>query len=274
MSITALKVSQKSAAVVTGAGSGIGKSFAYEIARRGGQVICVDIDLKAAQNTATMLKELGTKAIAYQCDVGSESAMEKLSNEAEDLLERPITLLVNNAGVGAGGSIGEMSMKDWQWIMKVNLWGVIHGCHFFTPKLKGLGYGGIINVASAAAFAAAPEMGAYNVTKAGVLSLSETLAAELVGTGVNVTVLCPTMVPTNIIENSRISKEDKEMGARAMEKLAFTNSDKVARQTLSALDKGKLYMMPQIDAKIWWRVKRFAPAPYARGIGEVYKLFR
>ncbi|MBV1881913.1 MAG: SDR family NAD(P)-dependent oxidoreductase [Pseudomonadales bacterium] len=274
MSITALKVSQKSAAVVTGAGSGIGKSFAYEIARRGGQVICADIDLKAAQKTATMLQELGTKAIAYKCDVGSESAMEKLSIEAEEILERPITLVVNNAGVGAGGIIGEMSMKDWQWIMKVNLWGVIHGCHFFAPKLKELGYGGIINVASAAAFAAAPEMGAYNVTKAGVLSLSETLAAEMVGTGVNVTALCPTMIPTNIIENSRISDEDKERGSLAMDKLSFTNSDKVARQTLTALDKGQLYMMPQVDAKVWWRVKRLAPASYARGIGEVYKLFR
>ncbi|MBV1883387.1 MAG: SDR family NAD(P)-dependent oxidoreductase [Pseudomonadales bacterium] len=274
MSITALKVSQKSAAVVTGAGSGIGKSFAYEIARRGGAVVCADIDLKAANKTALMLQELGTKAVAYKCDVSSEKAVEKLSNEAEELLERPITLVVNNAGVGAGGNVGEMSLKDWKWVVDVNLWGVIHGCHYFTPKLKELGYGGIINVASAAAFGAAPEMGAYNVSKAGVLSLSETLAAELVGSGVNTTVLCPTFVPTNIIENSRVPEDQKKLGALAMDKLAWTNSDKVARQTLSALDQGKLYVMPQMDAKIAWGIKRLAPSSYTRGVGEIYKLFK
>ena len=274
MSITPLKPSQKAAAVVTGAGSGIGKSFAYEIARRGGDVLCVDIDLKAARETAAMLSELGTHAIPYKCNVGNEKAMEKLADSADELLGRPVTLVINNAGVGAGGPVGEMSLKDWQWIVQVNLWGVIHGCHFFTPKLKTLGYGGIINVASAAAFGSAPEMGAYNLTKAGVLALTETLAAELVGSGVNTTVLCPTFVPTNIIENSRVSDEQKEFGAKAMEKLSITNSDKVARQTLSALDKGQLYMMPQIDAKIAWRIKRMAPAAYTRGVGEIYRLFK
>lgn len=274
MSIAPLKPSQKAAAVVTGAGSGIGKSFAYEISRRGGDVICVDIDLQTAKETAAMLQELGTHAVAYKCDVGNAKAMEKLADSAEDLLGRPVTLVINNAGVGAGGAIGEMSLQDWQWILQVNLWGVIHGCHYFTPKLKALGYGGIINVASAAAFGSAPEMGAYNTTKAGVLALSETLYAELVGTGVNTTVLCPTFVPTNIIENSRVTSKQKDLGAKAMDKLSWTNSDKVARQTLSALDKGQLYMMPQIDAKIAWRIKRIAPSAYARTLGQIYRLFQ
>lgn len=274
MSITPIKPSQKAAAVVTGAGSGIGKSFAYEISRRGGDVICADIDLRAAKATASLLQELGTHAIPYKCDVGNAKEMEKLSDSADELLGRPVTLVINNAGVGAGGPIGEMSLKDWQWILQVNLWGVIHGCHYFTPKLKALGYGGIINVASAAAFGSAPEMGAYNTTKAGVLALSETLYAELVGTGVNMTVLCPTFVPTNIIENSRVTNEQKELGAKAMDKLSWTNSDKVARQTLSALDKGQLYMMPQIDAKIAWRIKRMAPSAYASTLGHIYRLFQ
>lgn len=274
MNIKSNKISQKSAAVVTGAGSGIGKSFSYEIARRGGDVICVDIDLKAAKETAQMLQDMGSKAIAYKCDVGNANAMEKLSNEAESILERPITLVVNNAGVGAGGLVGEMSLKDWQWIVKVNLWGVIHGCHYFSPKLKALGYGGIINIASAAAFGSAPEMGAYNLTKAGVLALSETLSAELVGSGVNTSVVCPTFVPTNIIENSRVSDDQKRFGALAMKKFAWTNSDKVARQALNAVDKNSLYVMPQLDAKIAWRIKRLSPSLYTRSIGEAYKLFK
>ena len=118
--------------------------------------------------------------------------------------------MINNAGVGAGGAaIGDAPLDDWVWTLGINLWGPIHGCHVFTPILREAGPShaprGIINVASAAAFGAAPGMAAYNVSKAGVLSLSETLAAELSGTAVKVTVLCPTFVKTNIVESGRIS---------------------------------------------------------------------
>ncbi|MDR8268470.1 SDR family NAD(P)-dependent oxidoreductase, partial [Acinetobacter baumannii] len=105
---------------------------------------------------------------------------------------------------GLGGKFDEMSLEDWKWCMHVNLWGVIHGCHAFVPKFKKLGYGAIINVASAASYTAAPEMSVYNVTKAGVLALSETLSAELRKFNIKVNVLCPTLVPTNIIKNGRI----------------------------------------------------------------------
>lgn len=265
--------SRGAAAVVTGAGSGIGRSFAHEIARRGGAVLCVDINPARAEETAESLRSLGTHAVAYACDVGDAGQMAKLAAQADALLGRPVTLVVNNAGVGLGGLVGEVSLEDWRWCINVNLWGVIHGCHFFAPKLKALGYGGIINVASAAGFAAAPEMSAYNVTKAGVMSLSETLAAELTGTGVKVTVLCPTVVPTNIVNESRLPERYEEFAKSAMTKFAFTDSDTVARKTLDALDKGQLYMLPQLDGRIAWLLKRMAPALYARGIGEAYRLF-
>lgn len=268
-----LAPSNGAAAVITGAGSGIGKSFCYEIARRGGAVLCVDIDEQRAQETATSIAALGNKAIAYQCDVGDAKQMEALADQAEDLLGRPITLIINNAGVGAGGPIGEVSLEDWHWCLNVNLWGVIHGCHFFAPRLKAQGYGGIINVASAAAFGSAPEMTTYNVTKAGVLSLSETLASELTGTGVNVTVLCPTVVPTNIVNAGRIPAARKEFAESAMTRFALTTADAVARKTLDALDRGQLYMLPQIDGRIAWRFKRLAPRLYAKVIGETYRLF-
>jgi short-subunit dehydrogenase len=155
--------------------------------------------------------------------------------------------------------------------MDVNLWGVIHGCHFFVPGLKNLGYGGIINVASAAAFGAAPEMTTYNVTKAGVLALSETLAAELAGTGVKVTALCPTVVPTNIVNDGRLPEKRRDFARSAMTRFALTNADRVARQTLDALDRGDLYMLPQIDGRIAWRIKRLMPRLYARAVGETYR---
>ena len=267
-----LPPSRNAAAVVTGAGSGIGRSFAYELARRGGAVICVDINEERAEQVVASLQALGSQAIAYRCDVGDAKQMEALSDEAEKLLGRPVTLVINNAGVGLGGPIGAVSLEDWQWCMNVNLWGVIHGCHFFAPKLRDLGYGGIINVASAAAFGAAPEMSTYNVTKAGVLALSETLAAELTGTGVRVTALCPTVVPTNIVNDGKLPEKRREFARSAMTRFALTTADKVARQTLDALDRGELYMLPQIDGLLAWRFKRLMPRLYARTVGEAYRL--
>ena len=264
--------SRNAAAVVTGAGSGIGRSFAYELARRGGSVICADINAERAEQIAASLQSLGSTAIARHCDVGDAEQMKSLSDEAEQLLGRPVTLVINNAGVGLGGPIGEVSLEDWQWCMNVNLWGVIHGCHFFAPKLRDLGYGGIINVASAAAFGSAPEMSTYNVTKAGVLALSETLAAELAGTGVKVTALCPTVVPTNIVNDGKLPERRREFARSAMTRFALTTADKVARQTLDALDRGELYMLPQIDGRIAWRFKRMMPRLYTRTIGEAYRL--
>lgn len=267
-----LPPSRGAAAVITGAGSGIGRSFAYEIARRGGSVLCVDINAERAEQVATSLQALGSQAVARQCDVGNAEQMQALSEEAETLLGRPVTLVINNAGVGLGGPIGEVSLEDWHWCMNINLWGVIHGCHFFGPALRDLGYGGIINVASAAAFGSAPEMTTYNVTKAGVLALSETLAAELAGTGVRVTALCPTVVPTNIVEDGRLPERRRDFAQAAMTRYALTNADRVARQTLDALDRGQLYMLPQIDGRIAWRLKRLAPSLYARAVGESYRL--
>ena len=267
-----LPPSRNAAAVVTGAGSGIGRSFAYELARRGGAVICADINEERAEQVAACLKTLGSQAIAYRCDVGDAKQMEALSDEAEKLLGRPVTLVINNAGVGLGGPIGEVPLDDWHWCMNVNLWGVIHGCHYFAPKLRDLGYGGIINVASAAAFGAAPEMSTYNVTKAGVLALSETLAAELAGTGVKVTALCPTVVPTNIVNDGKLPERRREFARSAMTRFALTTADKVARQTLDALDRGELYVLPQIDGRLAWRFKRLMPRLYARTVGETYRL--
>ncbi|MDT5329984.1 MAG: hypothetical protein QOF31_1281, partial [Mycobacterium sp.] len=201
------KRSRNAAAVITGAGSGIGAAFAVELATRGGRVVCSDIDETAARATAEAITADGGQATSLRCDVSQLDDVVLLSKAAQDWFGGAPSVVINNAGVGAGGlPIGEVSVDDWNWVLNVNLWGPIHGCHVFAPILRDAGQpGGIINVASAAAFGAAPGMAAYNVSKAGVLSLSETLAAELSGTGVNVTVLCPTFVKTNIVESGRIS---------------------------------------------------------------------
>jgi len=265
------KTSHGASAVVTGAGSGIGAAFAAELGRRGGAVVCSDIDEAAAQKTADAIAAGGAKATAVRCDVSRIEDVEALAERSQEWFGGPPTLVINNAGVGAGGAaIGDVPLDDWVWTLGVNLWGPIHGCHVFTPILRDAGrshaHRGIINVASAAAFGAAPGMAAYNVSKAGVLSLSETLAAELSGTRVRVTVLCPTFVKTNIVESGRISAESGEFAARLM-RWTGLSPDKVARSCLDAHDRGDLYCMPQLDAKIGWNIKRFAPQAYTRVAG-------
>ena len=266
------KPSQQSYAVVTGAGSGIGRSFALELARRGGKVVCSDINLDAAKETVKLVEQLGATAFPVQCDVAKAEQVIELANQAEKLLKNPVTLVINNAGIGLGGKFDEMTMEDWQWCMDINLWGVIHGCRSFVPKFKQLGHGAIINVASAASFTAAPEMTVYNVSKAGVRALSETLAAELQKFDIKVNVLCPTLVPTNIIKNGKVPH--KGILDYALNHFAFTTSDKVAKLTLDRLDKNKLYTIPQMDAKLFWWMKRAAPSLCAKFLGTSYKLMK
>lgn len=259
--------SRHSHAVVTGAGSGIGRAFAVELAKRGGKVVCADLDEVTAKETVLLIEQQGGEAIAVACDVSLEKEVRELSAAAVDWFERSPDLVINNAGIGAGGrTVGDTPLADWQRTLGVNLWGVIHGCHVFVPLLREQGSGGIINVASAAGFLAAPRMAAYNVSKAGVVSLSETLAAELEDTRIAVTVLCPTFVRTNIYGGELIDAAAAQLARRVAGITGFS-PERVARVTLDAHDHGRLYVLPQLDAKAMWRLKRFAPAPYAKVAG-------
>lgn len=259
-------------AVVTGAGSGIGRAFARELARRGGRVVCADVDLATAKDTVAAIEADGGAAYAVGCDVSVERQVADLADTAEQWLAAPVDLVINNAGIGTGGRVvGETPLADWERTLGVNLWGVLHGCHVFAPRLRAAGRGGIINVASAAGFAAAPKMGAYNVSKAGVLALSETLAAELSGTGVAVTVVCPTFVKTNITNNELIAAAAAR-AANTLMRLTGVTPERISRVTLDAHDRGRLYVVPQLDAQLIWRAKRLLPVPYARALGLIGRL--
>ncbi|MHA0285933.1 SDR family NAD(P)-dependent oxidoreductase [Mycobacterium sp. C3-094] len=267
------KRSHRADAVITGAGSGIGAAFATELARRGGRVLCSDIDLDAATATAELLRSTGTEASALRCDVTDVDDVHRLADAARSFFGGAPTVVINNAGVGAGGApIGEIDLADWRWVLGVNLWGPIHGCHVFAPILRDAGRpAGIVNVASAAAFGAAPGMAAYNVSKAGTLSLSETLSAELAGTGITVTALCPTFVKTNIVSAGRISETSTHLADNLMRWIGFS-PDRVARMCLDTLDRGGLYCMPQPEARIGWGIKRFTPTVYTRAAGLITRV--
>jgi len=153
-------VSQNALAVVTGAGSGIGAAFATELARRSGRVVCSDVNEVAAAKTVSTITDKGGEAVAIACDVSRFDDVQELAAQSESWLGAAPTLVINNAGVGSGGApIGELPLDDWQWVLGINLWGPIHGCHVFAPILRSAEPSnrprGIINVASAAAFGAA-----------------------------------------------------------------------------------------------------------------------
>ncbi|MES1946687.1 Short chain dehydrogenase/reductase family oxidoreductase [Salinisphaera sp. C84B14] len=263
------RLSDGAHAVITGAGSGIGQAFAVALAARGGAVVCSDIDAALAEATVAQIEAAGGRALATVCDVTRLSDVEKLADTAIDWFDGRPDLVINNAGVGAGGdAIGDMSMDDWRWVLDINMWGVIHGCHVFAPILREAGQGGIINVASTASFAAAPRMGAYNASKAAVLAVTETLAAELADTPIRVTALCPTFVQTNIMKAGRISASSSKIADNLM-RWGGVSAESVVKSALAGLDRGQLYVLPQLDARVVWRLKRLLPTGYTKGLGFI-----
>ena len=250
-------------AVVTGAGSGLGRALCLQLARRRARLLLADIDQARCEETARLVEQAGGQATAVVADVADPVQVERMAEAADRVLGR-IDLVINNAGVAAGGPVGRTPLDDWRWIVNINLWGVIHGCHSFVPRLVRQGGGAILNVASLAGIACAPNMASYNVTKAGVIALSETLCAELAGDNVRVTVLCPAFFKTNIMETMRVS----DANFRALANAAFANStmsaEAVAVAALRAVERGRLYCLPMREGRIVWRLKRLMPQRFAR----------
>lgn len=242
-------------AVVTGAGSGLGRALALQLAPRKARLLLADIDLKAAKETVRLAEALGAEAVAVKCDVAKAAQVAKLARVAAEKW-RGADLLVNNAGVAAGGPVGEMPLADWHWIAGINLWGPVYGCHAFVPGMKKRRRGWILNVASTAGLASLPEMAAYNVTKAGVIALTETLYSELAPYGIQATALCPTYFKTNLMARFRSpNRRQRDISNAFFARASFT-ADDVARAGLAGLEAGRLLVIPQPDGQAVFRAKR------------------
>lgn len=249
-------------AVVTGAASGLGRALCVALAKRSARVVVSDIDVAGAEQTAHEVEAAGGKARVQRCDVSKLEQLEALASFAESEFGGT-DLIVNNAGVGVAGAVGSVSLGDWEWVMGINLWGVIYGCHVFAPRLKQQGKGHILNIASAAGLMSAPNMAPYNVTKAGVVSLSETLRTELTESGVGVTVVCPTFFQTNIVNSGRFGGQDAMTNsAKDLMQKSKVQAGDVATRALKSCDRDQLYCVPMSDAQWGWRVKRLAPESF------------
>ena len=197
-------------AVITGGASGIGRAVAGRCATAGMKVVLADIEQDALDVAEKELREDGAEVLGVVTDVSKPESVEGLAQRAVDAFGT-VHLLHNNAGVATGGLIWECTVADWRWVLGVNLWGVIHGIHTFVPiMLQGDEEGHIVNTASAAGLTSPPFLGPYNVTKHGVVTLSETLARELAmqQSKIKVSVLCPGFVNTGIFNSGRNRPEE------------------------------------------------------------------
>jgi NAD(P)-dependent dehydrogenase (short-subunit alcohol dehydrogenase family) len=244
--------------VITGAGSGLGRALALHLAGRDARIIVSDVSVGSAEETVKLMK--GGEGIVLPCDVSKPKEMELLADESFRRLGG-VDLLINNAGVAVAGEIGEVPLSDWEWVVGVNLWGVIHGCHYFAPRMRKDKSGHILNVASAAGLLSGPMMAPYNVTKAGVVALSETLRADLEKDGIGVSVLCPTFFQTNIGTSGRGAEHLKPVINELLAAGKLSAGD-VARIAIDACDKNDLYISPHADGRWMWRMKRLAPESF------------
>ena len=223
--------------VITGAGSGFGREFARIAASRGMKLALADIQQDALGTITNELKAAGTQILTQHLDVSDATAMDRFAGTVFAAYGN-VHLLFNNAGVGTGGLIWEHSVADWQWVLGVNLWGVIHGIRCFVPRMISANdEGHIINTASVAGLLSAQTMGPYNVSKHGVVTLSETLFQDLriTGSKLGVTVLCPAFVDTGIKDAGR--NRPAGLGNAAPQ----TESQRIAEeQTRKAVTSGRI----------------------------------
>ncbi len=253
-------------AIITGAASGLGRALAVRLAGDGWRIAVADIDEAGSLETLKLVEAAGGAGHVELLDVARLEHWQSLTARLRKDWSQ-IDLLVNNAGMGCTGEVGVFPLKEWKLILDVNLYGPIYGCHTMVDWIKANSNGAhIINVASFAAIAPSPSMAAYNVAKAGVVALSETLYAELKPHGVGVTVVCPMFFPTQITAAMHTYDELRtEIIGTRTEQSKYT-ADDVANAALCAMRRKELYAIPGRQARWYWWLRRIAPAGFIDGI--------
>lgn len=257
------------AAVITGAGSGLGRAMALAWAREGFKIGATDVSLPAVEETIEMVKNAGGDGEAMRCDVRLVKDIRAVADHFFRIWGK-VGILANNAGVADVGYVGEIPLDNWGRTIDTSLWGTIYGCHVFVPRMKAQGGGYIVNTASAAGLMNMPEMAPYNVVKAGVISLSETLRVELAPHNIGVTVLCPSFIKTNLIRNVTTTDAWQSELVEALFGNARVTAEEVVEATLKAVRRRRIYVVPQFTPRWGWRMKRLNPGAFTAGFASGY----
>lgn len=243
---------------ITGGASGLGRTLALRYARDGWDVCIADLNDTRGEATRRELAALGAKALYYHADVTNEADLEFVAAELSAIWGG-LDLLINNAGVAQAGAIDDVALSDWEWILNINLLGVVRGCKVFTPIFKRQGSGQIVNIASMAGLLDVPMMASYNVSKAAVVALSGTLAQELARHGISVSVACPSFFQTNLEETLRTGDPGlKKMMGRLLSR-GKLDATQVADRIVDGAARRQAYILPHADGRRLWLAKRFLP---------------
>ena len=245
-------------AVVTGAASGIGRALAGALAAEGMRVVLADVEAAPLEEAAHELTRTGARAVAVRTDVSKGESVEALAAGAEKAFGG-VHVVCNNAGVSVSGLSWMHTVADWEWVLGVNLWGVIHGVRAFVPRMLAAGHEAhIVNTASIAGLTAAPFMAVYDVSKHGVVALSEAMYKEFLVTGapIGVSVVCPGLITTNIMQSARNRPAElADAGKRGAMAEAFGENlgqrlaggyppSEVADQVVDGIREGRFYIVP------------------------------
>ncbi|HMJ56700.1 MAG TPA: SDR family oxidoreductase [Polyangiaceae bacterium] len=256
--------------VITGAGSGLGRALSLRFARERWRVGIADINVERAEETLKQVRSAGGDGFVQRCDVALVQDFEALADRVKKEWGG-IDVVINNAGIASAGTVHATTLADWEAVININLLGVVRGCHTFVPMLLSQHSGHVVNIASFAAIASAPGMASYNVAKAGVFSLSESLRAEVFDEGVDVTVACPAFFRTNLLESFRgPDPKAKVTVARIMERATVTAED-VANDIYEATMHGRFLVISHADSRWQYRMKRAAPELFYREVRRMMK---
>lgn len=254
-------------AFITGAASGLGRAMALELAGGGWQLGLLDLSADGLAEAGVELRAAGATIASYAGDVTDEAFVRAA---VADFVQHAggLDVMINNAGVAVAGPLEGTPAADWRWIVDINLLGVAWGCRAAVPHLRAAGSGLVLNVASSAGFASAPQMSAYNATKAAVIALSETLAAELDGTAVQASVAMPGFFSTHLLDSMRAPAEQRAMARRLMQG-SGQDAAGAARAILGAAADGALHIVWPGRYRLAWRLKRLFPAWFVRRVARL-----
>ena len=257
----------KNSITITGAGSGFGAALARRYAAQGWSVAVTDIDEQRARQTLLEIDKFGGDSFFMLLDITRSDHWQQLHDK---VLKRwgGLEVLVNNAGVAAAGNVENTSMDDWQWILDIDLMGVVRGCHQFAGLMKQQKCGHIINISSFAGLAGLPNITAYGVAKAGVLALSEALRAEMYPHGVGVTVACPAFVKTGLLDTFRSNKPETRAKVTNWMETSGVSAEQVAEEIAMAVRKNKFLLLTHAQTRTAWRLKRWLPERYFKMLAK------
>jgi NAD(P)-dependent dehydrogenase (short-subunit alcohol dehydrogenase family) len=255
--------------LVTGAGSGIGRATALLCAARGADLALCDLDEGGLADTEAAARREGRDVLALRVDVGDRAQMQAFADAVHERVDA-VDLLVNNAGVGLGANFLDTELEDWDWILPINVMGVVHGCYMFLPRMVARGRGGhVVNLSSAAGFFPNPGLAAYSATKFAVLGLSEAMRIELRPHAIGVTAVCPGLINTPITRSSPMrgamaDDATRERLVRLYERRNY-GPDRVAKRILHAVSRDSPVMPVTAEAWVMYVLTRACP-PLARRI--------